>query len=124
VTATPSGETLHLSADQAFLGDAARVNPEQLLLISASSCQLLSFLAIVARARISVVSYADEAEAVMPEDELPVRITKITMRPRIVVDGPADEARVRRYVELAHRECYVANTLTAEFAFEPEIEIR
>jgi organic hydroperoxide reductase OsmC/OhrA len=124
VTGAPSGETLRLSADPAFRGDAERVNPEQLLLMAASSCQLLSFLAIVARARIAVVSYTDEAEAVMPENEQPVRITRITLRPRIAVEGPADEARVRRYVELAHEECYVANTLTAEFFIEPEIEIR
>ncbi|HWT22869.1 MAG TPA: OsmC family protein [Solirubrobacteraceae bacterium] len=84
--AAPPGETeLRPSADPAFLGDAARLNPEQLLLVAASSCRLLSFLAIAARARIDVVAYDDGAEATMPEDAEPVRIAAITLRPTIVV---------------------------------------
>src|ERR1044071_6019876 len=65
---------LALSGDPAFGGDAAIPNPEQLLLAAASSCQLLSFLAYAARSRIEVTAYSDEAEAEMPEDDLPVRI--------------------------------------------------
>jgi organic hydroperoxide reductase OsmC/OhrA len=122
VTAPLAPTPLRLSSDPAFRGDAELVNPEQLLLIAASSCQLLSFLAIVARARINVVAYTDEAEAVMPEDDEPMRITRITLRPRIVIDGPVDESRVRRYVERAHEHCFIANTLSAEMVLEPRIE--
>jgi organic hydroperoxide reductase OsmC/OhrA len=122
VLAPPSPARLELSSDPAFRGDPELVNPEQLLLVAASSCQLLSFLAIAARARINVVAYTDEAEAVMPEDDKPMRITKITLRPRIVIDGVVDESRVRRYVELAHEQCFVANSVSAEIVLEPRIE--
>ena len=81
----PVDHELVVTSDPAFRGDAHHLNPEQLLLASATSCQMLSFLAIAARSRIDVVSYEDDAEAIMPEDQRPVRITKITMRPRIVV---------------------------------------
>lgn len=124
VSAPPSSVRLQLSSDGAFRGDPELINPEQLLLIAASSCQLLSFLAIAARARINVVSYADEAEAVMPEDAEPMRITRIILRPQIVIDGAVDERRVRRYVELAHEQCFIANTLSAEIVLEPRIELR
>ena len=43
------------------------MNPEQLLVMAAASCQLLSFLAVAARARLDVVAYDDNAEAEMPE---------------------------------------------------------
>jgi organic hydroperoxide reductase OsmC/OhrA len=55
--APPAATELRLSGDRAFLGDAALLNPEQLLVMAASSCQLLSFLALAARARVDVVSY-------------------------------------------------------------------
>jgi organic hydroperoxide reductase OsmC/OhrA len=100
------------------------MNPEQLLLVAASSCQLLEFLAIAARARIDVVSYADEAEALMPEDAEPMRITRITLRPHIVIDGDVAEQRVRHYLELAHDGCYIANSLRSEIVIEPRIEYR
>ena len=111
-----------LSSDPAFRGAAELQNPEQLLLVAASSCRLLSFLAIMARARLNVVAYTDEASAVMPEDSEPMRITLITLRPRIVIDGAVDEERVRRYVGLAHEECFIANSLSAEIVIEPRIE--
>jgi organic hydroperoxide reductase OsmC/OhrA len=124
VSASPASQTLTLSSDPSFRGDPDRLNPEQLLLVAASSCQLLEFLAICARARIDIVSYSDEAEAVMLTDEEPMRITRITLRPRIVVGAGAKEERVRRYVDLAHEHCYIANSLRSEMVIEPEIEIR
>jgi uncharacterized OsmC-like protein len=58
----------------------------------------------------------------MPEDDPPVRITHITLRPRIVVAAGSNLDRVRRIVEKGHEECYIANTITAEITIEPLIE--
>jgi organic hydroperoxide reductase OsmC/OhrA len=123
VEATRGGVTLALSADPAFRGDATLLNPEQLLVMAVSSCQLLSFLAVAARARIDVIEYRDDAEGEMPEDDPPMRITRITLRPQIVVWEDVNEARVRHLVEVAHRECFVANSLRTEVVVEPEISI-
>lgn len=118
----PACEQLTLSSDPAFQGDGRLVNPEQLLLASVSSCQLLSFLAIAARKRLDVRAYADEAVAVMPEDDPPMRITRITLRPRILVAADTDLELVRRAVNTAHEHCFVANTLNAEMIIEPTLE--
>lgn len=124
VALPPAAGELALSSDPAFLGDADRANPEQLLLAAASSCQLLSFLAIAARSRVDVLTYEDDAEAVMPEDAEPMRITRIVLRPRIVVAAGADTDRVRRIVDRAHQSCFIANTLKAEMDIEPSVEVR
>src|SRR3954462_8383083 len=86
----PSAEPLAVSADAAFRGDPALTNPEQLLLAADRSCPLLSFLAVAARARVDVLSYSDEAEARRPDEYLPVRITRSTRRPHIVVAEGTD----------------------------------
>jgi organic hydroperoxide reductase OsmC/OhrA len=119
----PAAEELRLSGDPAFGGNSDLLNPEQLLVAAASSCQMLSFLAYAARARLDVVSYADDAEAVMPEDDKPVRITAIVLRPHIVIAGEADEARVRHFVERAHEACFIANSLKTEITIEAQIEL-
>ncbi len=119
----PAADVLRLSADPAFRGNPELSNPEQLLLAAASSCQMLSFLAIAARSGIDVRSYADDAEAVMPEDDLPVRITRITLRPRIVVAAGSNLDRVRRIVDKGHEECYIANSVTTEITIQPTIEL-
>ena len=119
---TPPAEAgLALSSDRVFRGDPGRSNPEQLLLAAASSCQLLSFLALAARAGIDVHSYQDDAEAEMPVTAGPMRITRIRLRPRITVAAGTDVAQVHKVFEQGHAECYIANTLTAEMVLEPEI---
>jgi len=120
----PAASLLDLSGDPAFLGDPAKLNPEQLVVLAAASCQLLSFLAVAARARIDVVAYEDEGEGVMPEDDKPMRITRIVLRPRITVAGDVAEDRVRHLVDVAHRECFIANSLRTEVVVEPVIERR
>jgi organic hydroperoxide reductase OsmC/OhrA len=118
----PVSTELALSSDPAFRGDAERPNPEQLLLLAAVSCQLLSFLAVAARARIDVFEYEDDAEAEMDMDDRPARITRITLRPRIVVSDGTPPDRIEHLVEVAHRECFIANSLRSEMAIEPKIE--
>src|SRR5437764_5402137 len=98
-------------------GDPRLNNPEQLVVIAASSCQLLWFLHLAAKARIDVVEYRVEAEGEMPESSL----TRIVLRPRIVIASDASDERVRHLVELAHRECNIARSLRTEVVVEPEV---
>jgi organic hydroperoxide reductase OsmC/OhrA len=113
-------QPLPLSSDPAFGGDPARLNPEQLLVLAASSCQMLSFLAVAARARLDVTRYEDDAEGVMPEHDKPLRITRIVLRPAITIQGEApDDARLAQLVETAHRHCFIASSLASEIAVEP-----
>ena len=58
-TAPPAAATLALSSDPVFRGDARLLNPEALLVLSASSCQLLSFLAVAAAFHLPVLFLAD-----------------------------------------------------------------
>lgn len=117
----PAGQGLTLSSDPAFRGNPGLLNPEQLLLQAAASCQLLSFLAVAARARIDVTAYEDDAEAVMPEDDRPTRITRIVLRPRITLAAGPSEARVRKLCATAHDECFIANSLRTEVTVEPTV---
>lgn len=120
-TAPPAEAALTLTSDPAFRGDPRHLNPEQLVVLAASSCQLLSFLAVAARARIEVLGYDDEAEGIMPEDDPPARLTRIVLRPTIRLGGRPSEERVRHLVEVAHRECFIANSLRTEIDVEPTI---
>jgi len=71
-----------------------------------------------------VVEYKDDALGIMPDDEKPVRITEIRLRPRIVIAGEASDERVRKLVQTAHEHCFVANSLTTALAVEPSLERR
>ena len=120
-SAAPATVELDLSNDPSLGGDAGLLDPEQLVLIAAASCQLLSFLAVAARARIDVRAYHDRGEAQMSTDR-PARIATITLRPHITAVGTT-EARITHLVEVAHRQCYVANSLATPVHVKPAITI-
>jgi organic hydroperoxide reductase OsmC/OhrA len=122
-TAPPAEQEIGLTTGESK-GDPSTLNPEQLLVMAASSCQMLSFLHVAAKARLDVVEYEDAATGLMPDDAKPLRITQITLRPRIVLDGQADEERVRNLVQIAHDYCFIANSLKSDVTIEPEIEVR
>jgi organic hydroperoxide reductase OsmC/OhrA len=121
-TAPPAEQEVRLTTGESQ-GDPSVLNPEQLVVMAASSCQMLMFLHLAAKARIDVVEYEDEATGLMPLDNEPAWITEITLRPRIVIAGEAGEERVRKLLDTAHEYCFIANSLKSEMAIEPRIEI-
>lgn len=114
-----AGDVVRASSAAAFLGDPSRPNPEQLLVAAASSCQLLSFLAVAARARLDVVDYRDDAVGHMLEGGRPMWVTRIVLRPHITFGAPAPRSKVDRLIEVAHRECFIAASLRSEIVIEP-----
>jgi organic hydroperoxide reductase OsmC/OhrA len=121
VTAPPAEQEVRVTTGESK-GDPAILNPEQLLLMAASSCQMLWFLHLASKARIDVVAYEDDAFALMPEDVERVRITEITLRPRITVTGDASEERIHKLVHSAHDYCFIANSLTSSMSILPTVE--
>jgi organic hydroperoxide reductase OsmC/OhrA len=123
VSAPPAEQEVRLTTGEAQ-GDPRILNPEQLVVMAASSCQMLWFLHLASKARIDVVEYEDDAVGIMPDDDPPVRITQITLRPRIVVAGDASDERVRTLVHTAHEHCFIANSLNSAMSIEPNVERR
>ena len=122
MTAPPAEQEVRVTTGESK-GDPAVLNPEQLLVMAASSCQMLWFLHLAAKARIDVVAYEDEAEALMPEDEEPVRITEITLRPRITVT--ATRARSACGSSSTRRTATASSrTASTPMRIEPTVERR
>lgn len=119
----PATEGFTLSADPHFRGDATRANPEQLLVLAASSCQLLSFLHVAATAGLDVLDYTDDAEGVMPAREKPLRIARITLRPKVLVAAGSDVSRFDELMHEAHEGCFIASSLNTEVVVEPVVEV-
>ena len=115
-TAPPAEQEIRLTTGESK-GDRAVLNPEQLVVMAASSCQMLWFLHLAAKARIDVVTYEDRCEAEMPDD----RITRIVLRPAISLRDAYDEERVRKLCDQAHRHCNVAKSLSCPVELEPVV---
>jgi organic hydroperoxide reductase OsmC/OhrA len=122
LTVSFGGAMLPMSAAPDFHGDPSRVNPEQLYVASLSACQALTYLFLAARSAVVIVSYADDAEGTLQLSEGRMRMTRVVLRPRIVVADEASVAKARELIERAHRACYIANSVSAAVAIEPIID--
>lgn len=114
---------VQLSADPHFGGDPALTNPEQLVVMAASSCQLLSFLAVAARARLDVVDYIDAAEGTMPEGNSPMSITDIALHPVVTLAPGSRLDQLERLTRIAHQECFIANSLRSRITINAQFVI-
>jgi organic hydroperoxide reductase OsmC/OhrA len=115
--------SLPMSAAPEYRGDAARANPEQLFVAALSACQALTYLFLAARNQVGVQSYADAAEGVLELAEGKMRMTRVTLRPHIVIADARCEARARELVDKAHAGCFIYNSVTATVTIEPRIDV-
>jgi organic hydroperoxide reductase OsmC/OhrA len=120
---SPGKPVLQGSADQAFRGDSSRYNPEDLLVISLSACHMLTYLAESARGGVKVLSYQDQADGQMELKDGRIRFTRVTLRPRVVIDRASDPARARELHHEAHADCFIANSVNFPVENEPEIVV-
>jgi organic hydroperoxide reductase OsmC/OhrA len=111
------------SSDPAFRGDAARWNPEELLLASLSACHQLWYLHLAAEAGVIVTAYVDAAEGEMAEAaDGGGAFTCVTLRPRVTVASGADGAAIAMALHHdAHRLCFIARSVNFPVLCEPEV---
>lgn len=121
-----SGMALPLSSAPGYKGDPTRLNPEVLFVGAISACQALTYLFLAARKQIEVVAYTDDAEGVMEMVDGRMRMSRVTLRPRITLGGDANGpdavaliAKANDLIGRAHDGCFIANSVSTAVAIEP-----
>jgi organic hydroperoxide reductase OsmC/OhrA len=100
------------SSDPNFRGDAARWNPEELLVASLSACHKLWVLHLASVAGVVITAYLDRAEGVMEETpDGSGRFTQVILRPEITVAAGSDISKLDAVHHEAHVKCFIANSV-------------
>ncbi len=92
----------------------ANVDPEEAFIASLSSCHMLTWLYLAAKAGYEIESYRDEAVGVLTKNEQGVPwVSAVTLHPIIVYAGDKrpDAAEDARLHHLAHEQCFIANSV-------------
>jgi len=111
---------IEASSAPAFVGDPNRLNPEEMLTGALSSCQMLTYLAVMARSRIPVVAYTDKATGYMEKGEDgKMWVTRVTLRPQITLQAGASIERATALIDKAHHNCFIANSVKTQVVIEP-----
>jgi len=104
--------------------DPAGVDPEEAFVASLSSCHMLWFLDLAARAGFVVDDYRDDAVGVMARNAAGrVAMTVVTLRPAVSFGGDRqpDRAVLERLHHEAHEHCFIANSVTTDVRCEPVV---
>jgi organic hydroperoxide reductase OsmC/OhrA len=110
------------SSDPRFRGDAARWNPEELVVASLSACHQLWYLHLCADAGVVVVAYEDHPEGVIAE-AAPGEggFERVTLRPRVTIAPGSDPELARRLHGEAHEKCNIARSVAFPVDHHPTI---
>ena len=109
-------ETFKVTSDTApdWGGSAANTNPEQALAASLSSCHMMTFLALAAKAKWPVCDYQDHAFAYLGKNQKgQMYVNRIDLNPLVGFDDnfEVNEASLAKMHDRAHRYCFIANSL-------------
>ncbi|UUW89853.1 OsmC family protein [Pimelobacter simplex] len=111
------------SADPTFRGDAARWNPEELLLAALAQCHLLSYLHSAVNHGVVVTAYDDSPVGTMSQVGQGGRFTSVTLHPRVTVADAAMVDTARAIHAEASANCFIAASVNFPVAHEPVVEV-
>lgn len=110
------------SSDPSFRGNPQRYNPEEMLLASASSCHMLSYLHLCAVHKVVVVEYTDNPTGTMLENsDGSGQFEEITLNPVIVVTEKSMIAKANELHHDANKLCFIANSLNFPIKHTPTV---
>ncbi len=108
------------SSDPGFRGDAARHNPEELLVAALSACHMLWYLHLCAEAGVVVTAYTDSAGGEMVEEaDGGGRFARVVLRPEVAVAPGSDRAKAMALHAGAHAKCFIARSVNFPVTHEP-----
>jgi organic hydroperoxide reductase OsmC/OhrA len=111
------------SAAPAYLGNPRRVDPEAAFVAALSSCHMLTFLALASNKGFVVDSYEDSAVGHLEKNAAgKLAVTRVDLHPTIVFSGDKEPTQedLGRLHDKAHRECFIANSVTTEIRVLPK----
>jgi organic hydroperoxide reductase OsmC/OhrA len=108
------------SSDPAFRGDAARHNPEELLVAALASCHMLWYLHLCAEAGVIIVEYTDTARGTMLETpDGGGRFAEVTLHPLVTVLNNSMMDKALELHQKANQLCFIANSVNFPVHHQP-----
>lgn len=108
------------SADPSFRGNAARYNPEELLVAALSSCHMLWFLHLCADAGIVVTGYTDSPTGTLIEQaDGGGKFKEVVLYPKVIITDGSRIEQANALHPRAHELCFIARSCNFPVHHQP-----
>jgi organic hydroperoxide reductase OsmC/OhrA len=119
-----SAPPLQVAAPPEFGGERGVWNPEQLLLAAANACLMNTYMAYAKKVRLGIVGYSCGGLAdLTPDAEGGFAITRVTLKPVVLVAHEEDVARASKLMGTAERNCLIGRSLRYPTRVQPNIRV-
>jgi organic hydroperoxide reductase OsmC/OhrA len=111
------------SSDPAFRGDAARWNPEELLVVALAQCHMLWYLHLCATGGVVVTDYVDTPVGTMTMDATGGggQFTDVVLRPAVTVADPSMADKAMALHDEINAICFIARSVNFPVRHEPAV---
>lgn len=115
-------DLIKASSDAAFLGDAKRYNPEDLLVSAIAACHMLWYLHLCAINNIVVTDYTDNSVGLMQETANGSgQFKEVLLNPVIKITDPGKIEKATQLHAEANKMCFIANSCNFAIKHHPTI---
>lgn len=101
--------------------DSSRYTPEELLVAALSACHMMWLLHLCADAKITVVSYVDDALGSMATQGQTGQFAEVTLRPVMKITDPGRAQDAVALHEQAHKLCHIARSVNFPVHCTPSV---
>lgn len=112
---------LEVATPPEFRGHAGIWSPEDLLVASVNSCIMTTFLHYAEKEKVEFLSYESEGEGILERVDNTFMISKIKIKPKILIKNNSDTQKVKDLIELSEKSCLISNSIKSKVEVFPEI---
>ena len=109
----PEGASFRVpfSVPKEFGGPGGEWTPEHFFISGVASCVMATFLSIAQMSKLAITSYESRGTCTLEKADGGLRITGVTLEPRITVPAEKDRERAQRLIEKAEKMCPVSSSI-------------
>ena len=112
---------LKVASPPEFQGHEGIWTPEHYFVASVNSCFMTTFLAIAQMSKLEFVSFDSKATGKLDKVEgVGYQMTKIVLRPKLVIRYSKDLEKAHRLLEKAEKNCLISHSIKTQVELEPE----
>ncbi|MGB4407133.1 MAG: OsmC family protein [Sphaerochaeta sp.] len=98
-------------------------SPEHLFVASAEICLMTTFLSIAEKSRLEFAEYSSEAVGTIEKTAEGLLITKIVIKPKVVISDEAKRERTLSLLAKSEKYCLISNSMKTEVTIEPVVVV-
>ncbi|MBI9094810.1 MAG: OsmC family protein [Sphaerochaeta sp.] len=98
-------------------------SPEHLFVASAEVCLMTTFLSIAEKSHLEFVEYSSEAVGTLEKTAEGMVMTKIVIKPKVVIQDETKKERTLLLLEKAEKYCLISNSMKTEVTIEPMVVV-